>query len=131
VGALLLLNVMTTPHRPSCAPREGSAGEPIHHVEPAVEHRNRQRNPFRWGEGRTLGTTLLPRLLNHRPPIRRGVTWHDLHHQSPQGTVVACCAHGTVRTLSARMSTSRFRDRMHVTPCSGSRLPHGVFSLAT
>jgi hypothetical protein len=92
VGALLLLNVMTTPHRPSCAPREGGAGEPIHHVEPAVEQRNRQRNPFRWGKGRTLGTTLLPRLLNHRPPIRRGVTWHDLHHQSPQGTVVACCA---------------------------------------
>ena len=43
-----------TPKRPSCALSEGRPREPIHQVEPAVEQRNRQRDPFRRSQGREL-----------------------------------------------------------------------------
>ena len=79
-----------TPKHSSRALGEGRPREPIHEVEPAVEERNRQRDPFRRGQGSELRPAVATWFLIDRPLIRRRVTWRGLHHRPPRGKGMVC-----------------------------------------
>ena len=63
-GVAILLEVVMTPRGPGPAPLERRPREPTHEVEPAVEQRDRQRDPFRRRQGLKRSTIVATRFLS-------------------------------------------------------------------
>ena len=102
-----------TPKRPSPALAEGHPRKLINEVEPTVEQRDRQRDPFRRGQRRELGPAVATGLLIDRPSIGRHVSWRGLHHPPPPDKVMVCWERVRLYGHSLWWSTSLSRDRMH------------------